>query len=64
LLYKYTGWVRVRYGVFTPLARPAKGIKLDDEPLHEARGSLQGAMGFPRMFQEMVMALKNKKTNG
>jgi hypothetical protein len=27
----------MRHGVFTPLARPADGIKLDDEPLHEAR---------------------------
>jgi len=47
----------MRYGVFTPLARLANEIKLFDEPLHEASGSLQGAMGFPRMFQEMVMAL-------
>ena len=47
----------MRYGVFTPLATLANGIKVDDEPLHEARGSLQAVMGFPRMFQEMVMAL-------
>jgi hypothetical protein len=34
---KIPGWLKSRHGVFTPLARPANDIKLDDEPLHKAR---------------------------